>query len=160
MKLTINGVTHEIDVDGDMPLLWVLRDELNLVGTKYGCGIGACGACNVLIDGIAIQSCLLRVGDVSGDIATVEGAEQDDLLAAVQEAWIENQVAQCGYCQPGQIMSAVALLKARPAPSDGDIDRALSGNLCRCGTYVRIRQAVKSAATKLASRRQDGTRLP
>lgn len=156
MKLTINEVIHEVDVDGDMPLLWVLRDELNLVGTKYGCGIGACGACNVLINDVAIQSCLLRVRDVSGDITTVEGAEQDDVLSLVQEAWIDNQVAQCGYCQPGQIVSAVALLKARPNPTDTDIDRALSGNLCRCGAYIRIRQAVKAAAKKLAIQRQNG----
>jgi isoquinoline 1-oxidoreductase alpha subunit len=152
MKLTVNGMIHYVDVDGDMPLLWVLRDELDLVGTKYGCGIGACGACNVLIDGVAIQSCLLPVGGVSGKITTVEGVGQDDLLATVQEVWVQNQVAQCGYCQPGQIMTAVALLKAQPSPSDADIDRAFSGNLCRCGTYVRIRQAVKMAAMNLASR--------
>ena len=158
MKLKINGVTHEVDVDGEMPLLWVLREELDLVGTKYGCGIGACGACNVLIDGVAIRSCLQRVGDVSGDIATVEGTEQDDLLTVVREAWIEKQVAQCGYCQPGQIMTAAALLKVQPSPTDADIDRAFSGNLCRCGTYVRIRQAVRTAATNLASRSGDRER--
>jgi isoquinoline 1-oxidoreductase alpha subunit len=158
MKLTINGVNHDVDVDGEMPLLWVLREELDLVGTKYGCGIGACGACNVLIDGVAVRSCLLRVGDVSGDITTIEGTEQYELLTLVRAAWIEIQVAQCGYCQPGQIMTAAALLKVHASPTDADIDRAFSGNLCRCGTYVRIREAVKLAATNLASRSEDRER--
>ncbi len=155
MKLTVNGVHHDVDVDRDMPLLWVLRDELDLVGTKYGCGIGSCGACSVLIDGAVVRSCLLRAGEVSGDITTVEGGGQDPVLSVVQEAWIDNQVAQCGYCQPGQIISAVALLKAQPTPTDADIDHALSGNVCRCGTYVRIRQAVKAASVNLASRVRD-----
>lgn len=150
MKLNVNGKVHEIDVEPDMPLLWVLRDVLGLTGTKYGCGIAQCGACTVHVDGLAVRSCQLQVADVSGDIVTIEGLGNPAALHAVQEAWIEQQVAQCGYCQSGQIMQAAALLDLNPDPSDEDIDRAMSGNLCRCGTYPRIRAAVKAAAGKLS----------
>jgi isoquinoline 1-oxidoreductase alpha subunit len=149
IQLKVNGADHEVDADPEMPLLWVLRDELALTGTKYGCGIGACGACSVLIDGVARRACLTRVGSVSGEVTTIEGIGTPEALHAVQAAWIEAQVAQCGYCQPGQIVSAVALLTRNRSPSDADIDQALSAHLCRCGTYVRIRQAVKSAAERL-----------
>ena len=149
MKLTVNGNTHDVDVDEDMPLLWALRDELNITGPKYGCGIAMCGACTVHIDGLATRSCSIRVGDVEGDVTTIEGLGSPDAMHAVQEAWNEHQVAQCGYCQPGQIMAAASLLTLNPAPSDEIIDQAMSANLCRCGTYPRIRAAVKTAATKL-----------
>lgn len=149
MKLTVNGKSHEVDVAEDMPLLWVLRDELGITGPKYGCGIAMCGACTVHVDGVAVRSCALSVGDVAGDVTTIEGLGTPEALHAVQEAWVEHQVAQCGYCQPGQIMSAAALLEGNPDPADADIDEALSGNLCRCGTYPRIRAAVKTAAGKL-----------
>ncbi|NNC77063.1 MAG: (2Fe-2S)-binding protein [Woeseiaceae bacterium] len=150
MQLKINGISHEIDVEADMPLLWVLRDELGFTGTKFGCGIAMCGACTVHIGGEPVRSCSYPVGAVKGEITTIEGLGTPKSLHAVQEAWIENQVAQCGYCQSGQVMSAAALLRKNPAPTDDDIDRAMSGNLCRCGTYPRIRAAVKSAAEKLA----------
>lgn len=149
MKLTVNGTEHEVDVEPDMPLLWVLRDELGVTGVKYGCGIAQCGACTVHVDGLAVRSCQLAAGDVDGEILTIEGLGTPDALHAVQAAWIEHQVAQCGYCQSGQIMAAAAFLDMNPDPSDEDIDRAMSANLCRCGTYPRIRQAVKSAAAKL-----------
>jgi len=149
MKLTINGTEHELDVEPSMPLLWVLRDELGITGPKYGCGIGQCGACTVHVDGIAERSCQLAVGDLDGDVITIEGLGSPKAMHAVQEAWLEHQVAQCGYCQSGQIMQAAALLDDNPTPSDVDIDDAMSGNLCRCGTYPRIRAAVKSAAQKL-----------
>ena len=149
MKLTINGNTHDIDVDEDMPLLWALRDELNITGPKYGCGIAMCGACTVHIDGLAVRSCSIRASDVEGDVTTIEGLGSPDAMHAVQEAWNENQVAQCGYCQPGQIMAAASLLTLNPEPTDEIIDQAMSANLCRCGTYPRIRAAVKSAAAKL-----------
>jgi len=149
MKLTINGTEHELDVEPSMPLLWVLRDELGITGPKYGCGIGQCGACTVHVDGIAERSCQLAVGDLDGDVITIEGLGSPKAMHAVQEAWVEHQVAQCGYCQSGQIMQAAALLDDNPTPSDVDIDDAMSGNLCRCGTYPRIRAAVKSAAQKL-----------
>ena len=150
MKLTVNGSDHDVDVSEDMPLLWVLRDELGITGPKYGCGIGMCGACTVHVDGSPVRSCALPVGAVDGEVTTIEGLGTPESLAAVQAAWIEHQVAQCGYCQPGQIMSAAALLAGNPTPTDADIDAALSGNLCRCGTYPRIRAAVKSAAERLA----------
>ncbi len=150
MQITINGVSHEVDVEEDMPLLWVLRDELNLTGTKYGCGIAQCGACTVHMDGLAVRSCQLRAGEAAGrEITTIEGLGDPETLHAVQAAWVEHQVAQCGYCQSGQIMSAASFLKFKPNPSDDDIDLAMSANLCRCGTYPRIREAVKTAAAKL-----------
>ena len=147
--LKVNGVEHVLSVDENMPLLWVLRDELGLTGTKYGCGIGACGSCTVLVDGAAIRSCLIRAGDVVGEVTTIEGIGTPAARHVVQEQWIAHQVAQCGYCQPGQIVTAVSLLARNPDPSDEDIDAAFAGNLCRCGTYVRIRQAVRSAARRL-----------
>jgi isoquinoline 1-oxidoreductase alpha subunit len=149
MKLTVNGTEHVVDVEPDMPLLWVLRDELQITGPKYGCGIAQCGACTVHVDGLAVRSCQLAAGDVDGEITTIEGLGTPDALHFVQEAWIEHQVAQCGYCQSGQIMSAAALLDLNDAPSDAEIDAGMSANLCRCGTYPRIRAAVKTAAQKL-----------
>lgn len=150
MKLTINGQIHEFDVDPSMPLLWVMRDELNIKGPKFGCGIAMCGACTVHLNGNAIRSCVLPVSAVQGEITTIEGIGTPDSLHAVQDAWIEHQVAQCGYCQSGQIMSAAALLANNSAPNDQEIDNAMSGNLCRCGTYPRIRAAIKTAAKKIA----------
>lgn len=149
MKLTINGETHDVDVADDMPLLWVLRDELGITGPKYGCGIAMCGACTVHINGSPVRSCAVPASAVWGDVTTVEGLGTPDALHAVQAAWIEHQVAQCGYCQPGQVMSAAALLSNNPNPTDADIDNAMSGNLCRCGTYSRIRAAIKDAAGEL-----------
>ena len=149
MKLTVNGTEHEVDVAPAMPLLWVLRDTLGITGPKYGCGIAQCGACTVHIDGQAVRSCQLAIGDLQGEVTTIEGLGTPDSLHAVQEAWIEHQVAQCGYCQSGQIMQAASLLDVNSEPSDDDIDAAMSGNLCRCGTYPRIRAAVKTAAQKL-----------
>lgn len=150
MKLVVNGSEHEVDVAPDMPLLWVLRDELGITGPKYGCGIAQCGACTVHVDGIAVRSCQLAIGDLAeGEVTTIEGLGTPESLHAVQEAWIEHQVAQCGYCQSGQIMQAASLLDFNSEPTDADIDAAMSGNLCRCGTYPRIRAAVKTAAQKL-----------
>ena len=149
MRLTVNGVAHELDVEEDMPLLWVLRDELGITGPKYGCGIAQCGACTVHVDGEAVRSCQVAAGDVWGAVTTIEGLGRPDALHAVQAAWVEHQVAQCGYCQSGQIMQAAALLAENPSPSDAEIDEAMSGNLCRCGTYPRIRAAVKTAAAAL-----------
>lgn len=150
MRLSVNGTTHEIEVDPEMPLLWVLRDELGLTGTKYGCGIAQCGACTVHIDGQAVRSCQEPAGNLEGvEITTVEGLGAGQALHVVQEAWITHQVAQCGYCQSGQIMAAAALLAQNPDPTDDDIDQEMSANLCRCGTYPRIRDAVKTAAAKL-----------
>ena len=149
MKLTVDGTLYDLDIEPEMPLLWVLRDELGLTGVKYGCGIAQCGACTVQIDGVAVPSCQTLAGDVWGPVTTIHGLGTPDALHAVQAAWIEHQVAQCGYCQSGQIMQAVALLAETPAPTDEQIDDALSGNLCRCGTYPRIRAAVKSAAASL-----------
>ncbi|MCT4557116.1 MAG: (2Fe-2S)-binding protein [Pelagimonas sp.] len=149
MRLTVNGIEHEVDVEADMPLLWVLRDELKITGAKYGCGIAQCGACTVHVDGMAVRSCQLAVGDLDGEVTTIEGLGQPQALHAVQEAWIEHQVAQCGYCQAGQIMQVAAFLDVNSEPSDDEIDAALSGNLCRCGTYPRIRAAVHTAAKKL-----------
>ena len=150
MQLTINGQTHEIDVEPEMPLLWVLRDELDITGTKFGCGMGVCGACTVHVDGVATRSCSLPVGQVQGKVTTIEGLGNPAALHAVQKAWIEHQVAQCGYCQSGQIMAAAALLTSNSRPSSAEIDTAMSGNLCRCGTYPRIREAVQAAAAALA----------
>lgn len=146
MKLMVNGKSHEVDVAADMPLLWVLRDVLNITGPKYGCGIAQCGACTVQVNGEAVRSCQLAAGDVEGDVTTIEGLGTPKKLHAIQKAWIDNQVAQCGYCQSGQIMSAAALLAQNPAPSDEEIDEAMQGNLCRCGTYPRIRAAIHQAA--------------
>lgn len=149
MKLTVNGTEHDLDVEDDMPLLWVLRDEIGLNGPKYGCGVAACGACTVHIDGVAVRSCQTLVSDVDGPVTTIEGLGNPAEMHAIQAAWLEYQVAQCGYCQGGQMMQAADLLSNTPDPSDEDIDEAMSGNLCRCGTYPRIRAAVKSAAQKL-----------
>ena len=151
MRLTVNGTEHQVDVEEDMPLLWVLRDELGITGPKYGCGIAQCGACTVHVDGMAVRSCQLAAGDVDGDITTIEGLGTPDALHAVQAAWIAHQVAQCGYCQSGQIMAAASFLDLNDDPSDEDIDQAMSANLCRCGTYPRIREAVKTAAKTLRS---------
>ncbi len=147
MKLSVNGTVHDLDIEPEMPLLWVLRDELDIKGPKFGCGIAACGACTVHVDGEPVRSCTLPIGDVDGEVTTIEAIGSADSLHAVQQAWIEERVPQCGYCQSGQIMSAVALLRDIPNPSDADIDDAMSGNLCRCGTYPRIRAAIKRAAT-------------
>ena len=148
-RLKVNGSEHRVDVDENMPLLWVLRDELGLTGTKYGCGIGLCGACSVLVDGTATRACAINIGKVSGAVITIEGIGTPEDPHVVQEEWIRHQVAQCGYCQSGQIITAVALLAKNDSPSAADIDDALSDNLCRCGTYVRIRQAVRSAAERM-----------
>ncbi|MEO1082596.1 MAG: (2Fe-2S)-binding protein [Pseudomonadota bacterium] len=149
MQLTVNGVDHDLDVEDDMPLLWILRDELGLTGPKYGCGIAACGACTVHIDGAAVRSCQVSAGVVWGPVTTIEGVGSDRVPRALQAAWIEHQVAQCGYCQSGQIMQAADFLRRNPDPTDADIDSAMSANLCRCGTYPRIRAALKSAADAL-----------
>lgn len=149
MQLSVNGKAYSVDVEKDMPLLWVLRDELGIKGPKYGCGIAQCGACTVHVDGLAIRSCSIEVGDVEGEITTIEGLGTPTALHIVQEAWRDHQVAQCGYCQSGQIMTAAAFLGENPEPTDADIDEAMSGNLCRCGTYPRIRAAVKAAAVKM-----------
>lgn len=147
--LSINGTTHNVDLPDDVPLLWVLRDELNLTGTKFGCGVAACGACTVQIDGQAVRSCQISLGDVDGAITTIEGLGTPAALHSLQQAWIDHQVAQCGYCQSGQIMQAAALLAQNPRPTDSDIDDAMQGNLCRCGTYPKIRAAIHDAAGKL-----------
>ena len=149
MKLTVDGTTHELDIEPEMPLLWVLRDQLGLTGVKYGCGIAECGACLVHIDGQAVHSCQTLVGDVWGEVTTIHGLAAPGTLHAVQAAWITHQVAQCGYCQSGQIMQAAALLAETPDPTDQEIDDAMSMNLCRCGTYPRIRAAVRTAAQTL-----------
>jgi aerobic-type carbon monoxide dehydrogenase small subunit (CoxS/CutS family) len=151
IQLLINGQSHEVDVAAETPLLWVLRDTVNLTGTKYGCGLGLCGACTVHVDGQPSRSCQLQVGSLAGKkITTIEGLSTDG-SHPVQQAWVEHQVPQCGYCQSGQIMSAVALLAAKPKPTDADIDQAMSGNICRCGTYQRIRAAIHSAAGQTTS---------
>ena len=145
--LTINGKPMTVEVPDDTPILWALRDELGLTGTKFGCGMGLCGACTVHLDGQPIRSCITPMSVAVGKkITTIEDIEHDKLGAALQAAWVDAGVPQCGYCQGGQIMSAVALLKAKPKPSDKDIDDAMSGNICRCGTYTRIRAAIKSVA--------------
>lgn len=146
MQLEVDGRQIDIQVDPQMPLLWALRDVAGILGPKFGCGIAACGACTVLIDGAPVRSCVLPVGDVTGRVTTIEGLARDGALHRVQQAWLDEQVAQCGYCQAGQIMTAVALLEEIPDPTDDDIDKAMAGNLCRCGTYPRIRAAIKRAA--------------
>ncbi len=150
MNLTVNGKMHSFEVEPDMPLLWALRDILDIKGPKFGCGVGLCGACTVIIDGQAVRSCQTAAADVTSDVRTIDGLANGDTLHPVQQAWMDEQVAQCGYCQAGQIMNAVALLEANPQPSDSDIDDAMSGNLCRCGTYPRIRAAIKRAASEMA----------
>jgi isoquinoline 1-oxidoreductase subunit alpha len=150
IKLNVNGADHEVEVADDQPLLWVLRDELKLVGTKFGCGLAQCGACTVHVNGAATRSCQLPAVAAAGQkITTIEGLAQNSALTAVQKAWVDHDVPQCGYCQAGQIMSATALLRDKKNPSDADIDAFMQGNLCRCGTYVRIRAAIKSAAKAL-----------
>jgi isoquinoline 1-oxidoreductase alpha subunit len=147
VKINVNGQLQEADVEDDTPLLWVLRDVLGLTGTKFGCGIAQCGACTVHVDGKAVRSCMLAVGLVGNRaITTVEAVGQTPNGAKIQKAWLDLEVVQCGYCQSGQIMSASALLTATPHPDDSDIDAAMAGNICRCGTYVRIRAAIKKAA--------------
>jgi isoquinoline 1-oxidoreductase subunit alpha len=147
LNLLVNGERREVDVPADMPLLWVLRDVLGLTGTKFGCGIAQCGACTVHLDGVPIRSCQLPVGAI-GDraITTIEGVGKTTAGAKIQKAWLDLEVIQCGYCQPGQIMSAAALLARNSSPDDADIDAAMAGNICRCGTYVRIRDGIKHAA--------------
>ncbi len=147
IDFTINGEQRRLDVDPGMPLLWAIRDHLGLTGTKYSCGLSLCGACTVHIDGQAVKSCGTDIGDVRGkSITTIEGLAQNGILHKVQQAWLDEEVAQCGYCQPGQIMTAAALLAANPRPSNSDIDKAMDGALCRCGTYQRIRKAIHRAA--------------
>jgi isoquinoline 1-oxidoreductase alpha subunit len=151
VSLFVNGESRSLDLPPDMPLLWALRDGLNLTGTKYGCGVAACGACTVLLDGQAVRSCQTLLGDAAeARVTTIEGLGSPQALHAVQAAWIDHQVAQCGYCQSGQIMQAAALLAETPAPDDAAIDAAMSGNLCRCGTYPRIRAAIHDAARRLS----------
>ena len=146
-EVTINGVARRLAADPDMPLLWAIREELGLTGTKFGCGIAQCGACTVHLDGAAIRSCTMPLRAAAGRaVTTIEGLATADGLHPVQQAWVDEQVPQCGYCQSGQIMSAAALLAAAPAPTDADIDSAMRGNICRCGTYARIRRAIKRAA--------------
>lgn len=151
MQLSINGKSYNVDADPDMPLLWALRDIIGLTGTKFGCGIAMCGACTVHVNGEPRRSCSLPIKliDEHSEITTIEGIGTPDKMNAVQEAWVEHQVAQCGFCQSGQIMTATTLLAKIPDPTDEDIDRAMSGNICRCGTYPRIRAAIHTAAAKL-----------
>ena len=145
-KLTINGKSQTVDVPAEMPMLWVLRDNLNMKGTKFGCGIGACGACTIHVDGVAVRGCQTQVGSVGAKaVTTIEGLSQNG-DHPLQKAWMEVDVPQCGYCQAGQIMAAAALLKKTPKPTDADINSAMSGNICRCGTYLRIREAIHLAA--------------
>jgi len=149
--ININGSPHSIDVDGDTPLLWVLRDVLGMTGTKFGCGAALCGACTVHIDGVATRSCITPVDSIEKSaVRTIEAIGATASGAKIQKAWLDHEVVQCGYCQSGQIMSASALLASNPHPTDADIDDAMSGNICRCGTYVRIREAIKLAAQSTA----------
>jgi len=145
-QLNINSKPVSVDAEGDMPLLWALRDVLDMKGTKYGCGVGQCAACTVLLDGKPIRSCLTPISQVKGKITTIEGLAAGDKLHVLQEAWIELDVPQCGYCQAGQLLAAAALLQQKPKPTDADIDTAMSGNLCRCATYNRIKAAIRRAA--------------
>jgi isoquinoline 1-oxidoreductase alpha subunit len=153
LQLSVNGARAEVDVEGDTPMLWVLRDELGLTGTKYGCGVALCGACTIHVDGEARRSCVTPVATIGkAEVRTVEGLSETPAGKALQRAWIELEVPQCGYCQCGQLMSAAALLAANPKPADADIDLVMSGNICRCGTYGRIRAGIKKAAEYLAQR--------
>ncbi len=156
LKLNVNGKLHQVDVEPDMPLLWVLRDHLGLPGAKYGCGVAICGACTVHLDGVPVRSCVIPASAAVGKaVVTIEGLSAHG-LHPLQEAWIEHEVPQCGYCQTGMIMSAAALLAKKPAPSDADIDRAMT-NLCRCGTYTRVREAIHAVAAKPAKKAQGRT---
>src|SRR5712671_4677901 len=151
--IKVNGTRHTVDVDGDTPLLWVLRDVLGMTGTKFGCGAALCGACTVHVDGAATRSCITPIDSIGDSaITTIEAIGQTPQGKALQQAWLDLEVVQCGYCQSGQIMSAAALLKDTPKPSDADIDAAMSGNVCRCGTYVRIREGIKQAAAANTNR--------
>jgi isoquinoline 1-oxidoreductase subunit alpha len=155
--IKVNTVDHSVDVDGDTPLLWVLRDVLGMTGTKFGCGKALCGACTVLVDGTATRSCITAIDTVgSAAITTIEGIGSTAIGRKIQQAWLDLEVVQCGYCQSGQIVSAAALLASKPNPSDADIDDAMAGTICRCGTYVRIRQAIKQAAQSTGSDGQRG----
>ena len=150
MRLSVDGKTHEVDVEDEMPLLWVLRDEIGIKGVKYGCGIAQCGACTVHLDGVAVRSCQTSASDaVDAEVTTINGLGTPEAMHAVQAAWAEHQVAQCGYCQSGQIMQAASMLAQIPNPTDEDINAEMSGNLCRCGTYPQIRAAIVTAAAKL-----------
>ena len=151
-EVTINGVVRRLAADPDMPLLWAIREELGLTGTKFGCGIAQCGACTVHLDGAAVRSCTTPLRAAAGrSVTTIEGLSTSDGLHRIQQAWVDEQVPQCGYCQSGQIMAAAALLAAAPAPTDADIDSAMRGNICRCGTYARIRRAIKRASAQETS---------
>ncbi len=155
VTLTVNGKSATVDVAADTPLLWVLRDVLNLKGTKFGCGVGQCGACTVHMRGRAVRSCQIQVGNVAGEIVTIEGLSADG-SHPLQRAWQEVDVPECGYCQAGQIMTAAALLGVNPQPTDEDIDTAMNGNICRCGTYLRIRQGIRRAATLMSTGNGNG----
>jgi isoquinoline 1-oxidoreductase alpha subunit len=148
IKLTVNNMAYEVDVPAEMPLLWVIRDVIGLTGTKYGCGVAQCGACTVHIDGAAVRSCITSVGDVAGAVTTIEGLSANG-DHPIQAAWTKHNVPQCGYCQSGQMMNAAAFIKENPHPTDADIDAAMDGNICRCGTYGRIRAAIKDAAENI-----------
>jgi isoquinoline 1-oxidoreductase subunit alpha len=150
INMTVNGRAVALDADPDMPLLWAVREELQLTGTKFGCGAAQCGACTMHVAGSPVRSCLTPISSVQGPVTTIEGIAADKVGQAVQAAWVEHDVAQCGYCQSGQVMSAVALLKGNKKPSDAQIDEAMAGNICRCGTYTRIRAAIHAAAAKIA----------
>lgn len=150
INLTVNGRAVSLDADPDMPLLWAVREELQLTGSKFGCGAAQCGACTMHVAGAPVRSCMTPISTVQGPVTTIEGIASDRIGQAVQAAWVEHDVAQCGYCQSGQVMSAVALLKTHRKPTDAQIDEAMAGNLCRCGTYTRIRAAIHAAAAKLA----------
>ena len=152
-KVDINGTVQSVEVDGDTPLLWVLRDVLGMIGTKFGCGMALCGACTVHLDGSAVRSCITSIDSIGeSKITTIEAIGTSDAGGRLQQAWLDHQVPQCGYCQSGQIMSAAALLHDKPQPNDAEIDDAMSGNICRCGTYVRIREAIKAASHALGKR--------
>ena len=156
LTLKINGTEHSVDVDPDTPLLWVLRDVLGMTGTKFGCGMALCGACTVHMNGAAVRSCVMPVSSMVGaEITTIEGIGDTDVGKRVQDAWLAQEVVQCGYCQSGQIMSASALLATNPNPGDAEIDGAMSGNICRCGTYLRIREAIKQAAQAQPAKAED-----